>query len=149
MSLVDPIFYNHLRASFRSDMSDVSTGLSSSRDTAVYVHWNTWTVFFPIPILQTFKREYRVGNISPNHKSVRSRTVEDSVWSIGQALAAMGSPDPRLTQQGNINLHLRFQYCAYSKADPRPKWVKPIPIQVLRHISGITVAIKKPRIQAT
>ena len=149
MVLVYPIYNKCLRASFRDVMLDVSTGLSSSRATTSNGHWTTWKVFCqqvaldplthaysdPIPILQTFAREYRVGNIASNHEPVISCTVEDAVVSIGQAISAMGVPYSCLTQQGKIYVRLRFQYCAYSRAGPPPKRVKPVPIQVLRHIA--------------
>ena len=90
-----------------------------------------------------------VEDISPNHKPVRSCTVEYSVRSMFRLLAVMGDPDPRLIQQVKIIICLRFQYRAYSKSNSPPKRVKPIPIQVLHHISGIVVATNNPRIQVT
>jgi hypothetical protein len=46
----------------------------------------------------------------------------------------MGSPDPRLDSHGSIDLRLKHQMRHYSKNDPPPRRVKPIPIQVLRHL---------------
>ena len=51
----------------------------------------------PVPILNTPARNYRIGSLDPNRRQVQSRTVEDSAWSIGQAIAAMEEPDRRLT----------------------------------------------------
>ena len=93
-----------------------------------------------IPILQTFAREYRVGDIAPSHKLLRSCTVEDSVRLIGKALSTIGDTHHRLTQQGNIDIHLYLQDRAYSMEGTPPKRVKPIPIQVLSHITGILAA---------
>ena len=69
--------------------------------------------------------------------------------SVGQALSAMGAPDPRLIQQIKIDICLCFQYHAYYKADPPPKRVKSTPIQVLRNIAGIPVETNNPYIQVT
>ena len=60
-------------------------------------------------------------NNASSHKPVQSHTVEGSVLSIGQALYIVGSPDPRLTQQVNIDIHLQFQYCAYYKVYLSPQ----------------------------
>lgn len=46
----------------------------------------------------------------------------------------MGTPDPRLDSHGNIDLRLKHQLRHYSKTDPPPKRVQPIPIEVLRHL---------------
>ena len=46
----------------------------------------------------------------------------------------MGAKDPRLADHGNIDFRIRRMLNAYSKADPPPNRVKPIPIQVLRNI---------------
>jgi hypothetical protein len=46
----------------------------------------------------------------------------------------MGAPDPRLDSHGAVDLRLKHQLRHYSKSDPPPRRVKPIPIQVLRHL---------------
>ena len=61
----------------------------------------------------------------------------------------MGDSYPRLTQQGNIYTRLRFQYHAYYKADTTPKRVKPIPIQVFCHTTGIAVSTNNSCMQET
>ena len=97
MLLVEPISRKRLCVIFCAVVPDVSAGLSSIRVTAVNGHWTTGTVFCqqvaldpllhlytdPIPILQTFAGEYRVGDIVPRHRPVRSHTVEDAIRSIG------------------------------------------------------------------
>ena len=74
----------------------------------------------PVPILNTFARDYRTGNIAPTSGPVQSHTAEDAVRSIGQALAALGLADPRYGKDGNIEIHLRFQLRCYTKKDPPP-----------------------------
>jgi integrase len=46
----------------------------------------------------------------------------------------MGSPDPRITSQGKIDFRLKRQLAFYGKQDPPPDRVKPIPVDVIRHI---------------
>jgi hypothetical protein len=46
----------------------------------------------------------------------------------------MGSPDPRLDSHGSLDLRLKHQLRHYSKSDPPPRRVQPIPIQVLHHL---------------
>jgi integrase len=53
---------------------------------------------------------------------------------VGQTLAFMGTPDPRLDSHGFIDLRLKHQLRHYSKSDPPPKRIQPIPIEVLRHL---------------
>ena len=66
--------------------------------------------------------------------------VEDAARSIGQALAAIVAKDLWLNDEEELEIHLKFQYRAYSKQDPPPKRVKPVPVQVLRHIDSIAAA---------
>ena len=66
--------------------------------------------------------------------------VEDAARSIGQALAAMVAKDLWLNDEEELEIHLKFQYRAYSKQDPPPNRVKPVPVQVLRHIASIAAA---------
>jgi hypothetical protein len=91
----------------------------------------------PIALLQVYIQRYRVGTIAPRGKPVRSRTVEDSLRAIGQTFAALGTPDPRLDQQGNIDFRIQRQLRGYSRADPPPNRVKPIPVQILRHVAAL------------
>ena len=57
----------------------------------------------PVPILNAFARDYQTGAIATSSHSVRSRTVEDAVRSIGQAIAMLGAKDPRMTPTGNLD----------------------------------------------
>ena len=89
----------------------IAEGLSASQSAIVYVNWTKWAEFYqdkaldalfvsyrdPVPILNTFARQYRTGSLSPSGHQVRSHTVEDTVQSIGQDLSNMGGPYPHLT----------------------------------------------------
>ena len=84
--------------------------------------------------------EYYRGNISASGKNVCSCTVEDTVCSIDQTLAAMGSKDPRINSKKELDIRLKLQYRAYSKQDTPPNCVKPVPVEALRHIASIAAA---------
>ena len=87
--------------------------------------------------------------MTPSGHAVNNRMVEDSVWSVGQAIATLGGRYPRLTNQGEVDIHLRFQYRCYSNHYPPPNHFKPIPIQVLHHVTIITSSLPSPNIQGT
>jgi hypothetical protein len=122
----------------------ISTGQQTSADTS----WSIWTEFChslscdpfldniqdPLPLLQIFAERYRVGTLAPSQLKVRSRTVEGALRAVGQTFAALGRPDPRLQPSGKLDFRLSRELQGYSKADPPPHRVKPIPLQVLLHI---------------
>ncbi len=56
---------------------------------------------------------------------------------MGQAFTGVGSPDPRLTESGSTEFRLARQLRGYSRADPPPSRVKPIPISVVYHAANI------------
>jgi hypothetical protein len=73
----------------------------------------------------------------------RSRTVEGTLRSVGQTFASVGAADPRLTLQGKMDFRLQRQLaCYYSKQDPPPDRVKPVPIAIIRQVlaAAITAA---------
>ena len=135
-------------------MDAITEGHSASRVASANTHWSIWSAFCAnvspdpqilsckdrTPILSTFAAEYHCGNISDSGKNVGYCMVKDSVCSIGQALAAMGVKDPRQNSEGVLEIRLKYQYMAYSKQDPPPNHVKPVPFQILRHIASIASA---------
>ena len=100
------------------------------------------------PIINTFVRQYRTGEIAPNGRQVQSHTVEDAVGSIGQALASLGTRDPYLTSQGDLYIRLHLQYQCYSKQEPPTIQLKLVPLQVLHHISSVSNESVDPIFQA-
>ena len=64
----------------------------------------------PVPTLNAFAQDYQTGNIALNSRGVQYRTVEDSVRSIGQAIAMLGSKYPQMTSTGKINGRLQLQF---------------------------------------
>ena len=73
-----------------------------------------------VPILNKFERHYQTLSLALIRRQVQYRMVEDTVQSILQAFANMGAPYYRLTSQGEIEIHLRFQYQSYNNQDPPP-----------------------------
>ena len=84
----------------------------------------------------------------PDIRGVRSRTVEDAIRSIGQAILMLGGKDPIMTSIGKIDGRLQLQFRCYSRKDPPLSRVKPIPVQVLRRISCVAAASRDPALQA-
>ena len=58
--------------------------------------------------------------------------------SIGQTFLAVGKRDPRPKSQNQTNFNLLRMLKAYSKKDPPPKGVKPVPIMVIRAVASNT-----------
>ena len=161
MADVEPSKRTCFYGSFRTVAEEISEVLSTSRYVAANGNWSKWGVFCIdvaydpllvsyrdlVPILNAFARQYRKGDIAPRSRQVRSHTVEESVRSIGQALAALGTRDPRLTIQGELYIRLRFQYCCYINQYPPPSQVNLIPLQVFPNISIIDSASGGPILQ--
>jgi hypothetical protein len=61
---------------------------------------------------------------------------------VGQTLAGMGAPDPRLAASGKHEFRLGRLFAAYAKKDAPPMRVKPVPIQVIQH--ALTLANSAP-----
>jgi hypothetical protein len=53
--------------------------------------------------------------------------------------ASVGATDPCLNSIGKINFQLQHQLACYSKQDPPPNQVKPIPILILQNIMAIAI----------
>jgi hypothetical protein len=124
----------------------VAMGICLSRASATKSTWDVWCSFCsplgikpslqglqdPIPVLQLFAHHYRVSTISPSQTPVRGRTVGDALRAIGQMLSGLGIPDPRLQPSGKLEFRLGRQLAAYTKLDPPPARVKPIPLAILQ-----------------
>ncbi|KAI2510214.1 hypothetical protein MHU86_4246 [Fragilaria crotonensis] len=61
-------------------------------------------------------------------------SVEDALRAVGQTYAGMGSPDPRLTPQGDVDFRIAALLRAWKKEDPPPLRVKPLPLTVVTQI---------------
>jgi hypothetical protein len=130
----------------------------ASQDTA----WRLWATFCAglghdpglptvadkVPLLQLFAQRYRTGVLAPGGLPVRSRTVEDALRAVGQAFARLGAPDPRLTPLGVLDYRLASLFRAWSKADPSPTRVPPLPLSVLRSVVAMARADGGPALRA-
>jgi hypothetical protein len=133
-------------------------GVTASRTRSGDAHWDRWGDFCqdlaldpllpnvedPIPLLQVFAQRYRQGTLPQQRQAVRSRTVEDALRSVAQTFTGMGKADPRLTPQGKVDFRLKRILSAYSKQDPPPNRVKPLPVQVLRRVMLVANAAPTP-----
>jgi hypothetical protein len=145
---MDPDVANAFRRDFGAAQQDVQIGVVSSRARAASSHWQLWEEFChklaidptlqefqdPVPFLQVFARRYRTGDLAPRKKPVRSRTVEDALRSVGQTFTGVGGADPRITTQGKLDFRLQPQFACYSKQDPPPDRVKPIPLAIIHQV---------------
>jgi hypothetical protein len=140
-------FRDVIAADIRTIIQDVSLGVSTQRASATDTTWTTWEAFCadlnidptlqttpdPVLPLQLFALRYRRGEISPSKSKVRGKTVGDALRAVGQTLANMGYSDPRLLPSGKLQFRLSRQLAYYSKQDPPPSRVKPIPSGILQH----------------
>jgi hypothetical protein len=74
--------------------------------------------------------------------------VENALRAIGQTLATLGLPDPRLMQNGKLDLRLQRQLKAYKKQDPPPTRVKPIPLPIIAHAAHLCYLANTPQSMA-
>lgn len=128
---------------------DVDNGISPRRTKAAQTAWRVWTQFCatlaidpglsdfrdPVPVLMLFARQWREGSIAPLGQHVRARTAKDAVRFVGQAFAAVGSPDPRLNAQGKMDFRLSRQVSGWRRADPPSQRRDIIPRSVLLSLS--------------
>ena len=74
--------------------------------------------------------------------------VEDAVQLIVQALASLRARDSHLTNQGELDIRLLFQFWCYTNQETPPSQVNPTPLQVLRNISSIAADPGNPVLRA-
>jgi hypothetical protein len=65
--------------------------------------------------------------------------VEDALRSVGQTFACLGTADPRLNTHGDIDFRLQRQLRAYSRLDPPPHRVKPIPLRLIHAATHVSL----------
>jgi len=117
-------------------------------------HWQVWEAFCmehgidpllehvrdPIPCLQVFATRYR-RRLGPTGLPVRSGgTVSDAIRLVGQTMASMGARDARTDTTGMLDFRLSRQFRSYTREDPPPTRVKPIPISLICKIAQSTTA---------
>lgn len=148
MAIMHPAIRNEFSRDLGLVQAAVRAGVVEQRSNTADRQWQLWLDFCatlsvdpwfreghdPVPYLQVFAARYRDGRIAPRGKPVRSGTVEGALRSIGQTYKGVGAPDIRLDSHGNVDFRLGRQLRSYTKEDPAPHRVKPVPIQVVRMI---------------
>jgi hypothetical protein len=134
-----------IKDELRAIAASAAMGLSTSRQNSQQNTWSLWESFCatlaqdptfqhcedPIPLLRLFAHQYRAGVVAPSGAQVRSRTVEGALRAVGQTLASLGLPDPRLQPSGHLDIRLQRQLSAYKKMDDPPTRVKPVPFPLI------------------
>jgi hypothetical protein len=122
------------RNAFRLDLSLVKEktrlSITDKRAKAADAHW-AQHCDDPIPIIKVFAQCYRDGWATPNHNSVRSGTVEDTIRVVGQVFTQLGSTDIRKDAFGEIYVCLTRKLWCYKKEDAPPSRVKPVAILIM------------------
>ena len=140
------------RNAFLADLSTADETRRSSvcpkRASAKDGHWSTWQEFCAtlnldpyletkpqkLSFLEVFAVRLRNGTITPSGRPIGSRAVEDYIRSVAEEIASLGAPSLRLDVNGRVVPRLAQLQRAWIKEDPPPKRVKPIPIQLVRHV---------------
>jgi hypothetical protein len=88
----------------------------------------------PIPFFLVFAVRYRDGSLAKNNHAVRSATVADVLRDIGQKMALLGRPDPRILPSGRQEFRLTRLLKGFTKDDPPPERVQLVSMAVLRQL---------------
>ena len=59
--------------------------------------------------------------------------MEDYLRTVSEEIASLGSQNPRLTVAGSVVPGISQLQAAWTKQDPPPERVKPVPLQLVRH----------------
>ena len=139
--------------SFRRDLDisqqTVRKGVVWGTQESADRHWELWTNFCeelgldpllrvpdPVPFLQVFATRYRRRPGKYPGECVRSGTVSNAIRSVGQTMASMGAKDARKDSTGAIDFRLSRMFKAYTREDPLPHRVKPIPVGIIKYIAN-------------
>ena len=143
-----------IRDAFRRDLGTAQAEARASvvpkRSRRKDAHWKKWEAYCAahgfdpylrgtpqaarVSILQVYATRLRSGKLAPSNRSIKAGTVEDYLRTVGEEISFLGTDvDPRFTAQGLRVVALKNQATSYSKADPPPEKVKPIPIPLVRH----------------
>ena len=139
-------YRNHLRLAQTTVRNSVSVGRVKSKDST----WLVWEAYCEdmgadpllsdrqdaLPLLQVFAVRYRSGELAKNKgkNAVRSGSVEDALRAIGQTIASVGIPDPRLLPSGKLIPGLSNQIKTYKREDPASQRVKPVTILIIQTV---------------
>jgi len=105
--------------------------------------------FEPIHLLCVFAIHYHNGSIVPHGQPVQSCMVENALRLVGQTLALLGTPDPRLTSLGATDFRLAWLLRGFHATDPAPNHVRPIPLKILCTTMDMAATSSTPGALAT
>ena len=137
-------FFVDLSAADAARRASVSIKRAAAQDS----HWRQWerycqalgidpyleTQADKLSFLEVFAIRLRRGDLSSSGQPVHSRTVEDYLRTVGEEIASMGTQNPRLDLAGNVVPRIKQLQSNWTKQDPPPERVKPIPLQLVRHV---------------
>lgn len=146
----------HKRERFLRDLraakEEAAAGVSVGRAKAATSVWEIWQNFCAdmgidpfleaiqdqVPFLQVFAQRVRSGELAANGHPILARSVEDYLRHVAQTFQGVGARDPR-KQPGErtVDFRLQRQQAAWKKKDPPPHRVKPVPLQIIRHIARL------------
>ena len=163
MASCPPTVANDFRSDLGTATEDVQRGISAGCSAASNTHWDKWVEFTnllgldpflhsiqdKVPILQVFLLRVRTGQLAAQGRQVKSRSAEDYLRSVAQTYLSLGAPDPRADDAGNVDFRIRQMLKAYSKTDPAPNRVKPVPVPVLRRVLAVAHAANDVFLEAT
>lgn len=115
---------------------------------AAATSWTQWQLFCdecsvdplltgiadPIPFFLVFAVRYRDGSLSKSGDPVRSGTVDDILRDIGQTMALLGRPDPRILPSGKQEFRLKRLLKGFTKEDPPSQRLQPVSLAILQQL---------------
>ena len=136
----------------RTAKAEARAGLSAKQAADKDSHWKQWEAFISqlhgvdpylnciephlhVSFLQVFAHRLRHGRLTTSRRPVQSPRVQAYLRTIAEEIR-VGSKwrqDPRFGDGPHMHLDLAHLQRSYSKADPPPEKVKPVPITLLQH----------------
>jgi hypothetical protein len=86
------------------------------------------------PFLSSRSSRIATDYMAPLPPVSEPSALAGALRSVGQTFVSMGSQDPRFTIQNKMDFRPQRQLACYSKEDPPPDRVKPIPITIIWHV---------------
>ena len=152
MAACSPSARDAFLTDLRTVKAEARSGLSAKQATDKDSHWMQWKAFVStlqgvdpylnciephlhIPFLQVFAHRLRHGRLTTSRRPVQSKRVQAYLRTVAEEIR-LGSKwrlDPRYGNNLSQHLELALLSRSYSKQDPPPKKVKPVPLQLPLH----------------
>ena len=135
MAATDPVLALHqLGLEWRAVQDATSDRVSPQRVRVASALWQLWLQFcegLGVDPAHLPAHRLHTGTASPRRRSVRSRSVEDTLRAVGQAYANVGTKNPRLNSHGALDFRITSLYQSWAKVEDPPSRVKPLPVTLL------------------